>query len=237
MTRKYTHPFEGKPRTDIIKREDGSPEVRLTLTALSPFGARCRNVLRVWIPVIVSGFQVLSLLQYSYVPLEVWLKSLAWPWLLYPASHLLFSWLLADTARIVLTQKDLSFSAGGDWRHYPRAVPHEIAAITHDKQDQEHIKRIPLTKRYYTQSRTITFLIYGQRCDILNVFNIRKAQAFLARIQACEEWIDSTCQRGAGLSLHSEDDFSLQPGNIINAGDLFREIQKNNRKDDDKDDD
>lgn len=231
MTSTYAHPFEGKPRTDIVTGADGSPEIRVTLTALTPFGVRCRNVLRFWIPLIVCGFQILSLLQYSYAPLGIWIRSLAWPWLLYPASHVVFSWLLQDTARLVFTQRKVSVSTGGEWKHYTRTIPHEFAAITHDKQEQEQAKRIPLIKRYYSQSRTITLLFFGQRCDVLNVFNIRKAQAFLARIHACEEWISSTCQRGAGLSLHSGDDFSLQPGNIINARELFK--GKGKDKDDD----
>lgn len=196
------------------KGADGEYTFKLRLSALSPLAIKSRNFLRLWLPIFGMAYQALILWQYEYVSWDIWMRSLAYPWLLYPICHVVLSKLLKGTAVTEITKDEVSINTGSGWKSFDRNVAHEFKAITHEKAVAENDKRMAAKKRYYQKSRVVALIHAGVDIPILDVFEVRKAERMIGYLKAHEKWLEGSSGRGNGFVSSAQNNFSLQPGGL-----------------------
>lgn len=219
-------PFEGNPRTIRETLPDGSPIIKVTLSALTPRrrwlidrarwvigGAACAGVL----------YQVSQLYN---PPLWAWGTPVAAGLSVTVLTHFGLGKVLQKRHTVSFTRDCISFRTWRDRLNFDRRHPHAFVVIPHDKTDREEERlskaehkaqmkgRVIRKKRYFGKSSHLYFEYYRQRYDLIAVYGPQRALTLAYHLQTVDELIDAEAQTGKGTALRPADEWSVQPGSL-----------------------
>lgn len=208
------HPFFASPPTKVLLDKNRQPIIYVSLMAISPFWVKWRNRFRYWLPLMGMGYLGYPILQYEQIPLQGLLATLLYPWALFPLVYALFHLLFARTVCVVFTSNNIVIKRGAKRLRFDRTLPHRFVCHEHDKTKKEADRGVLPKKRVYAKSKILSFMYYGQRVDVLDIYGLKTAQRFLDRCQACDAWMEAANKRGNGFATAPDEDFSSQAGNL-----------------------
>ena len=215
-------PFEGEPHTLPMLNENGQPGFMVKIHETTPEGAKkadSRATLRV--------FMLFCLCLFIVPPGNpVWFAGLIAP--IYMRKRFVRSFLrkFAKTTEVIFTPTEFHIKRKNGWEIYDRTLTHSFAKIDHDlarDERDEHARlaqrdqmnrKVIARKRYYDESYHIIFMYMGQRIDVADVYDQKRATAVRARLKACDKMMDTKNQMGEGEVLSPGDQWRQTPGDL-----------------------
>ncbi len=217
--------FSGDPHTSFTCDTDGQHAYEVLICELTPEAVK-RSQSLAWLFVFsiffycfCSGNTALFLLSFFAVGL-------------YGPIAQQFANKFAVRTTVVISPNAFKVLRGDVLDVYDRTVRHSFAMLEHDKardereSHQARIARAQLRKevvrpqRIYDDSFHISFMYYGQRHDVATVYNKQRADAVLARLQACDAVMDGQLKMGDAPATSPSAQWSDQTTNLPQAGDL-----------------
>ena len=222
-------PFAGKPVTRQSTDKAGRPTFTVQVRALHPLMAKWNARLG-----YLAGFALGAGELYWLATELPRLEPIGW--VLVAISPFVTPWLVRlalgevlQTERVVkFTTEDVAVRTFTGWKTYPLELPIKLSLISHDRERLEtetltHFNRkwarrlwwLPMAKAYYNKSVHLSLDHFDQRNDLMTIYGRSKASRIAARLNACLEVVRNHGQAGAGTSFDAQDDWSRQPGGII----------------------
>jgi len=218
--------FKGDPKTDI-EIASGKTSVTVDLKHLRPedaMGADGAAVLGVfglvalalWIAVATQEVSALTMILFAC---GVFGRG-------YMALKLREATQVSATVRI--TEESILLKPAPVWRpvtewvQFDRRHPHRFVLLPHDKTQQEldqheyQRRNAPAarTPRYYSDSWIVVLEYLGQRHDVAEVMGARHANAILARLTLCDEFMKGVVNASKRLPMRPEDQWPGQTGSV-----------------------
>jgi hypothetical protein len=218
-------PFEGEPATVTRTAPDGAPEIAVTITELTPEGAKLLDDLNAFCPMLLSGLYLWGILKADLT--DLYLMAAGFVGVLIVSAFLLayLHGLITVTTVTVFKPAAFRVCRGKVWQVYDRTLTHRFLMMKHDSARQEREShdlrirraqkqgRVISPKRYYDESFHIVFEYLGQRMDIATVYDQRRAMAVAARLKACDKLMD-TKQLGDGEVMSPDEQWGELPGKL-----------------------
>lgn len=218
-------PFEGEPETREVSTADGQTEYHIAVKELTPLRARVADVADVLVGLYVTGLIIALLLNDPHQD---------WAALVTAALFFGLYWRarpgLRDSFRkktkLRLNAEHLAVWQSGGWVCYDRKLPHRFGILQHDYAPMEKLKyeferqkaamkrKVLFRKPYYGDSFIVCLEYLGQRQDLVTVYGRKEASAVVARLQACDEIIESRLRQGRGAAIDPADQWGHQPGDL-----------------------
>jgi hypothetical protein len=209
-------PFTGGPATTM-----SGDTVQVELCELTPEGAQRADGLGAFAGFILLVV-TLCMLSQGPVFLAPFLGALLVP-------PLVSGWTrraLRRAVHVVFTPTEFKVKRKGKWYVYNRSIDHSFMVLEHDRARYEREALDVLARReqskgtfkvytrYYGEAAHVCLNYYGQRHDLIDVYDKRRAQAVAARLQACDRLMDNYAKSGQRRGLDVEDEWAAQPGGL-----------------------
>lgn len=218
-------PFEGEPETREVSTADGQTEYHITVKELTPLRARLADAADVLFCLYMAGLIIAMLLNEPNKDLAVWLTAA----LIAGFSHKARPGLrdsFRKKTRLRLNAEHIAVWQSGGWVCFDRKLPHRFGILQHDYAPMEKLKvefdrqkaamkrKVLFRKPYYGDSFIVCLEYLGQRHDLVTVYGRKEASAVVARLQACDEIIESRLRQGRGAAIDPADQWGHQPGDL-----------------------
>ncbi len=217
MTTRYEPPFRGRPTTTQSTSRDGTPKLLTIIREYDGAGKKASvefkgNILGGWI------MAALYLGSIHGDMASVGLCCAAG----YAASMAIFCRVLKTTVKIEITPAYLAVRGMVRTRKYDRQLCEGFELWTHDRVNEEaqaknwqvrlgeqqgKVLQIPT---YYDETWMLALRYAGQRIDLAEIFDIRKARAALDRLQECFARMDVHEGKAASGGRTPEADWKKQ---------------------------
>lgn len=218
-------PFEGEPHTEEVSANDGSAEFYITVQEFTPLRARMADIADLMIGLYVAFVIVGVILHTQRLDWANFIGGLIF-FGLYSGARpdLRDSW--RKTTKLRLGGQHIAIWQDGGWACFDRKLPHRFGILHHDYAPMEKLKyeyerqkaamdrKVLFRKPYYGDSFIVCLEYLGQRHDLLTVYGRKEASAVVARLQACDEIIESRLRQGRGAPIDPADQWGHQPGDL-----------------------
>jgi hypothetical protein len=215
--------FEGEPKTELAYF-NGQPFITVMAEHLSPAkvqdaDARAKD----WSWAIMGVSIIYAFVDYQY------LAGCGVLFALGAMSRMPLQEVFRENSRQTTTvrfsEHAFEMMNGGVWTAYDRHHPHRFIVLEHDKaraeNDELEYQRQCATlnnqpkriQRYYSDSYIVAFEYLGQRLDIAEVQGRKKANAFVARLTLCDEFMDGLAN-SRRIPLQPADEWQDQTGGL-----------------------
>ncbi|MEO1660111.1 MAG: hypothetical protein AAFR51_03925 [Pseudomonadota bacterium] len=226
----YRSPFAGGPDTHETTLEDGTQQITVVPSAITPLRAKFADWLSWMATLTAISFCIYFLREVTIGSSEEALAIYLSPFAAYFLTKFVLYRALKKSVRVVYTPDRLSIHKVLGVKRFDRAMPHSFALYHHEKKDREEellsyrekkragwwFSRSP--KRYCGKSFYISFEYMGQRNDVMLVYKRKTAQQIIARLKACDEVMDGYRGNGRGHTLSPEDEWTDQAGSFETVG-------------------
>lgn len=218
-------PFLGEPVTVTRTAADGAQEIAVTISELTPEGAKLLDDLGAFCPLLLTGLYLWGVLSANFS--NPYLLAGGFLGVCIVSVILLMYLRGVITVTTVAVFKPAAFRVyrGGAWGVYDRTLTHRFLMMKHDSAREERQNhdlrirraqargRIISPKRYYEDSFHIVFEYLGQRIDIATVYEQKHAMAVAARLKACDKLMD-TKGLGDGEVMSPDEQWGALPGKL-----------------------
>jgi hypothetical protein len=218
-------PFQGKPVTVTRTAPDGAQEIAVTITALTPEGAKLLDDLNALCPVLLTGLYLWGVLNADFSNPYLVAGGFVAVCIVSVILLVYLRGLITVTTVTVFKPAGFRVYRGGAWEVYDRTLTHRFLMMKHDYPRQEREShdlrirraqaqgRIISPKRYDEDSFHIVFEYLGQRIDIATVYEQKHAMAVAARLKACDKLMD-TKGLGDGEVMSPDEQWGEVPGKL-----------------------
>lgn len=218
-------PFEGEPETREVSTADGQTEYHVTVKELTPLRARVADIADVLVGIYVTGLIIALFLN---DPHQDWAAVVTAAlffgcyWKARPGLRNSFR----KKTKLRLNAEHLAIWQSAGWVCFDRKLPHRFGILQHDYAQMEKLKveferqkaamkrKVLFRKPYYGDSFIVCLDYLGQRQDLVTVYGRKEASAVVARLQACDEIIESRLRQGRGAPIDPADQWGHQPGDL-----------------------
>ena len=206
-------PFAGGPRTIERTAVDGTKEITVIASAITPLRATLADWVSLGVLAYAAGFSAYVGFQIEDLTNSELTGLVGIPAAVFALSRWGLYRLFEKSSRVVFTPERFIRCHVFFPKRFDRAMPHSFALHAHEKKEREEElltlrekngKSWPFSraaKRYYGKSYYISFEYMGQRNDLTLVYKRKKAQSIIARLKACDEIMDGYRGNGRGQTL------------------------------------
>ena len=208
---KFHSPLAGRPVTREARDADGLPIYTVRTSVLTPLRAKAVDQIKETAAALLIGLTFLTALTSGFNLLIV--AVLAVPAALF---YFVFGWMVSVLFR---RRTDIELSATAISRlgvfgpkNFDRRITHSFVLYTHNKaqkEQREHEEKIALAgakgkvlrlKPYYGDSYHVCLQHGTTRRDLVEVYDIREAEAILQRLAFCDGLLNDAI--GLGAAFH-----------------------------------
>lgn len=218
-------PFDGEPQTRELSTADGQTEFHVTVKELTPIRARLADIADVLLGIYIVGLIIFLITNDPHQDAPAWFTAVFFFGLYWGARPgMRNSW--RKTTKLRIDAQHIALWQDGGWIGYDRKLPHRFGILQHDYAPMEKLKteferqkdamkrKVQFRKPYYADSFIVCLEYLGQRHDLVTVYGRKEASAVVARLQACDEIIESRLRQGRGSAIDPADQWGHQPGDI-----------------------
>ena len=222
-------PFKGKPLTREVRTDGGAPVFTIMARAPTPFAVKCAHRLGLLsAPILIGGEAAWLITNLPQMEAAGWVALATAPFL---------APLIVRHGLILLCQRERIFRISAEavevktisgWRRFDLNLPVRASLVDHDREKSEaerveYINRkwgrrywwFPRFRQYFNKSRHLSIDHLDQRNDVMTIYGRTAASRIAARINACIDVVRSHGRPGQGAVFEARDDWSRQPGEII----------------------
>lgn len=222
-------PFRGKPYTKETKDKAGAPVFTISARAPSPLVVKTAHRLGLVLGFTVAGLEaVWAVATLPVLQPAAWVAMATAPFVAPFAVKLSLTQMLQSERSIRISTGHVEVSTLTGWKRFDLNLPVRATLIDHDKDKSEaerveYINRkwgrrywwFPMFRRYLNKSCHLSIDHLDQRNDIMTIYGRTSASRIAARINACIDVVRSHGRTGQGAVFEGKDDWSRQPGDII----------------------
>lgn len=218
-------PFTGWPRTRLLHDRKGKPRFEIEITALTPLRAKIADGVSILAMLGGMALTVTDTAQTENPEPWHWVAAIAVPILFQPLLKWMFRQQFKKTTRVQLTEDAITVR-GFPKRTYDRRLRHSFSVEEHDESQHERVALARIVRQaarrgrdleptiYYGEARHLVLQHLGQRRDITAVFGVKEAEDASARLNACDDHLNSLLGKSAGTAFDPDDDWSDAPGGL-----------------------
>lgn len=214
----------GFPRTAVTQEAGGLRGYRIGFRALGPKRAYLADRGGYLLAIGTAGLALAQCLASATPNLMAMLASVTAPLLCSPVFRAGLRWAFAGPTGVWFRPDTIEITKGGQTVCVDRALEHRFAAVENDNaeietellQDRARRKRKPgiFTPRYHHHAPHLVLSIDGNRIEVATIFGRAAAQRVLARLSACDAWMERQNQIGRPLQLTASDEQKPRPGGL-----------------------
>ncbi len=209
----YQSPLAGGPRTIQTKDAKSLPVFTIKAQALTPVRAKVVDAICDFLRVVMwltAAAMVVMMYAKGRLTVEaVVALALGLVGVYFSARHVLRVVFRKRTV-IRMTVDAISVRGLLGWKHFKRDVRRSFVVLSHDlvqwELEANDLKRrkaaqkghVIQPRKYYGYSGHVVLVYAGQRVDLAEVFDIRRATPIVARLQYCDEQLDTALGKTRG---------------------------------------